>query len=70
MGGAVPTSGLAVTSLFSPAGRRWREAPDEGEPQLLRMPKCPLIASLSLGTSPRWGEVGGCGAFRGSDRPW
>jgi hypothetical protein len=48
----------AACSLFSPAGRRWRKAPDEGAAGAEIA--APLIASHTLGTSPRGGEEGDC----------
>ena len=47
--------GGGALSLFSPAGRRWPEGPDEGAVRS-EFAERPLIASHALGTSPRWGE--------------
>lgn len=67
-----PSSGEAMhrraaPSLFSPAGRRWRVAPDEGGfRRAPDMPHHPLIASHVLGTSPRCGEEGDRRAVTGT----
>ena len=56
--GRAIASEVAARTLFSPAGRRWPEGPDEGGDGLKIRGDSPLIASSSLGTSPRGGEEG------------
>lgn len=46
----------AAISLFSPAGRRWRVASDEGAAGFELLAKAP--SSAQRASCPRWGEEG------------